>query len=165
MLRETTSSSTALASSAAVRGGAKAPMTVRSCTRCPEPHDGAPMGVKGAVHGGRRLQTWIFTAVDALERRVMSNWHVCKRGDRFAALQPISMGLAGLHLWLDRGPASARGLALRDGSRLRPTYLSDGGLHATRSSSGASSRPGRLRRTRPCMTNGRFAEPAWSIAR
>ena len=21
-------------------------------------------------------------------------WHVCKRGDRFAALQPISMGLA-----------------------------------------------------------------------
>ena len=24
-------------------------------------------------------------------------WHVCKRGDRFAALQPISMGLAGLY--------------------------------------------------------------------
>ena len=40
----------------------------------------------------------------------VSPWHVCKRGDRFAALQPISMGLAG------HGSTAAgadRGLALR----------------------------------------------------
>ena len=48
-------------------------------------------------------------------------WHVCKRGDRFAALQPISMGLAGLYGSTAAG--AARGLALRmdHGSQ----YLSD----------------------------------------
>ena len=54
----------------------------------------------------------------SLERRA---WHVCKRGDRFAALQPISMGLAGLYGSTAAG--AARGLALRmdHGSQ----YLSD----------------------------------------
>ena len=49
------------------------------------------------------------------------DWHVCKRGDRFAALQPISMGLAGLYGSTAAG--AARGLALRmdHGSQ----YLSD----------------------------------------
>ena len=48
-------------------------------------------------------------------------WHVCKRGDRFAALQPISMGLARLYASTSAG--AARGLALRmdHGSQ----YLSD----------------------------------------
>ena len=48
-------------------------------------------------------------------------WHVCKRGDRFAALQPISMGLARLYGSTSAG--AARGLALRmdHGSQ----YLSD----------------------------------------
>ena len=51
----------------------------------------------------------------------------CKRGDRFAALQPISMGLAGLYGSTAAG--AARGLALRmdHGSQ----YLSD---HASRPS-------------------------------
>ena len=38
---------------------------------------------------------WIFTAVEHWNAECVG-WHVCKRGDRFAALQPISMGLAGL---------------------------------------------------------------------
>ena len=48
-------------------------------------------------------------------------WHVCKRGDRFAALQPISMGLA--RLYGSTAAGAARGLALRmdHGSQ----YLSD----------------------------------------
>ena len=65
----------------------------------------------------------------------MLGWHVCKRGDRFAALQPISMGLAGLYGSTAAG--AARGLALRmdHGSRICRT------TSPTRSSSGASSRP------------------------
>ena len=39
---------------------------------------------------------WIFTAVEHWNAECVG-WHVCKRGDRFAALQPISMGLAGLY--------------------------------------------------------------------
>ncbi len=40
---------------------------------------------------------WIFTAVEHWNAECVG-WHVCKRGDRFAALQPISMGLAGLYV-------------------------------------------------------------------
>ena len=36
---------------------------------------------------------WIFTAVDHYGCEVVGR-HVCKRGDRFAALQPVSQGLA-----------------------------------------------------------------------
>ena len=46
---------------------------------------------------------WIFTAIEHWNAECVG-WHVCKRGDRFAALQPISMGLArlswqGLNWW------------------------------------------------------------------
>ena len=53
---------------------------------------------------------WIFTAVEHWNAECLG-WHVCKRGDRFAALQPISMGLAGLYGSTAAG--AARGLALR----------------------------------------------------
>ena len=39
---------------------------------------------------------WIFTAVEHWNAECVG-WHVCKRGDRCAALQPISRGLAGLY--------------------------------------------------------------------
>ena len=63
---------------------------------------------------------WIFTAVEHWNAECVG-WHVCKRGNRFAALQPISMGLAGLYGSTAAG--AARGLALRmdHGSQ----YLSD----------------------------------------
>ena len=63
---------------------------------------------------------WIFTAVEHWNAECVG-WHVGKRGDRFAALQPISMGLAGLYGSTAAG--AARGLALRmdHGSQ----YLSD----------------------------------------
>ena len=66
---------------------------------------------------------WIFTAVEHWNAECVG-WHVCKRGDRFAALQPISMGLAGLYGSTAAG--AARGLALRNGSRLP---VSVGPLH------------------------------------
>ena len=50
---------------------------------------------------------WIFTAVEHWNAECVG-WHVCKRGDRFAALQPISMGLAGLYGSTAAG--AARGL-------------------------------------------------------
>ena len=58
---------------------------------CPEPHVGHRW--RSGVHGGRRLGLDLHRR-RALERRVCRLGHVCKRGDRFAALQPISMGLA-----------------------------------------------------------------------
>ena len=36
---------------------------------------------------------WVFTAVDHFNVEVVGH-HVCKRGDRFAALQPVAQGLA-----------------------------------------------------------------------
>ena len=63
---------------------------------------------------------WIFTAIEHWNAECVG-WHVCKRGDRFAALQPISMGLARLYDSTSAG--AARGLALQmdHGSQ----YLSD----------------------------------------
>ena len=66
---------------------------------------------------------WIFTAVEHWNAECVG-WHVCKRGDRFAALQPISMGLAGLYGSTAAG--AARGAGLADGSRLP---VSVGPLH------------------------------------
>ena len=73
---------------------------------------------RSGVHGGHGWG-WIFTAVEHWNAECVG-WHVCKRGD-FAALQPISMGLAGLYGSTAAG--AARGLALRmdHGSQ----YLSD----------------------------------------
>ena len=96
---------------------------------------------------------WIFTAVEHWNAECVG-WHVCKRGDRFAALQPISMGLAGLYGSTAAG--AARGLALRmdHGSQYRRT------TSPTRSSSGASSRP------TPSSPSPRpTASPSGSIAR
>lgn len=63
---------------------------------------------------------WIFTAIELWNAECVG-WHVCKRGDSFAALQPLSIGLARLHRSTSAG--AARGLALRmaHGSQ----YLSD----------------------------------------
>jgi len=53
---------------------------------------------------------WIFTAVEHWNAECVG-WHVCKKGDRFAAAQPISMGLARLYGSTVAG--AARGLSLR----------------------------------------------------
>lgn len=53
---------------------------------------------------------WIFTAVEHWNAECVG-WHVCKTGDRFAAAQPIAMGLA--RLYGSTAAETARGLALR----------------------------------------------------
>jgi len=53
---------------------------------------------------------WIFTAVEHWNAECVG-WHVCKKGDRFAAAQPISMALA--RLYGSTAAGTARGLFLR----------------------------------------------------
>ena len=64
---------------------------------------------------------WIFTAVEHWNAECVG-WHVCKRGDRFAALQPIGACRA---VWLDRGRRGS-GAGLADGSRLSICRTSSG---------------------------------------
>jgi putative transposase len=63
---------------------------------------------------------WVFAAVEHWNAECVG-WHVCKKGDRYAALQPISMALNNLYGGVQA--EVARGLALRmdHGSQ----YLSD----------------------------------------
>jgi putative transposase len=53
---------------------------------------------------------WLFTAVEHWNAECVG-WHVTKYGDRFAALQPVSMGIKAR--FGSVGAAAARGLALR----------------------------------------------------
>ena len=66
---------------------------------------------------------WVFTAIEHWNAECVG-WHVCKRGDRFAALQPISMGLA--RLYASTSARCGAGAGLADGSRLP---VSVGPLH------------------------------------
>ena len=63
---------------------------------------------------------WIFTAIEHWNAECMG-WHVTKKGDRFAALEPVSQGV--LAQFGHVGQDAARGLAVRmdHGSQ----YLSD----------------------------------------
>ena len=63
---------------------------------------------------------WVFTAVEHWNAECVG-WHVVKRGDRYAALEPISQGLT--NIYGSVGGDVARGLSLRmdHGSQ----YLSD----------------------------------------
>lgn len=53
---------------------------------------------------------WIFSAVEHWSAECVG-WHVCKTGDRFAALEPVAMGLEAIYGSVE--PEVARGLALR----------------------------------------------------
>lgn len=101
----------------------------RSRSKPPKEHDGkiitlAPNLMWGT--DGTRVFTleagwvWIFTAVDHWNAECVG-WHVCKTGDRYAALQPISMALS--RLYGNVGKGIARGLSLRMDHGTQ--YLSD----------------------------------------
>jgi transposase InsO family protein len=63
---------------------------------------------------------WIFIAVEHWNAECVG-WHVCKHGSRFAALEPVAMGLQNLYGSVTAGVA--RGLALRMDHGTQ--YLSD----------------------------------------
>ena len=62
---------------------------------------------------------WVFSAIEHWNAECMG-WHVTKRGDRYAALEPMSQGLTSLYDSL--AADVARGLQLR----------MDHGSHSTR---------------------------------
>ena len=97
----------------------------------PQPHVGH--GRRSGVHGGRRPGAG-YSPPSSIGTPSASAGMRGKRGDRFAALQPISMGLARLYASTS-GCGAGAGLA--DGSRLPGCRTTS----PTRSSSGASSRP------------------------
>lgn len=70
---------------------------------------------------------WTFVAVEHWNTECVG-WHVCKKGDRFAALEPVRMGVR--EIFGSIGPDVARGLQLRNdhGSQ----YLSDHFRHEVR---------------------------------
>lgn len=103
------------------------------------PHRGRPKGAK--THDGKIITlapnlmwgtdgtrvftldegwVWIFTAVEHWNAECVG-WHVCKTGDRYAALQPLSMALSRLYGSVEKG--IARGLSLRMDHGTQ--YLSD----------------------------------------
>lgn len=63
---------------------------------------------------------WVFTALEHWNAECVG-WHVCKTGDRFAALEPIAMGIDRIFGHTDAGVA--RGLSLRMDNGTQ--YLSD----------------------------------------
>lgn len=101
----------------------------RPRTHTEEPHAGtittAAPNVMWGTDGARVFTVddgwvWIFSAVDHWSAECVG-WHVTKIGDRFAALEPISMGLT--HLFGGVEAEVARGLALRMDHGTQ--YLSD----------------------------------------
>lgn len=91
----------------------------RSRPRDPNPHVGEivtrePNVMWGA--DGARVFTveegwgWVFVAVEHWNTECVG-WHVSKRGDRYAALEPIAMGLTKVYGSVEAGVA--RGLSLR----------------------------------------------------
>ena len=53
---------------------------------------------------------WIFTCVEHWNSEILG-WHVCKRGNRFAALEPISMAIE--NQFGEAKPGAVRGTSLR----------------------------------------------------
>ena len=91
----------------------------RSRPRNPNPHVGEIItrepDVMWGTDGARVFTVeegwgWIFAAVEHWNSECVG-WHVSKRGDRYAALEPVSMGLTDIYGSVEAGVA--RGLSLR----------------------------------------------------
>lgn len=70
---------------------------------------------------------WLFSAIEHWNAECVG-WHVCKEGNRFAALEPIAMGMTRIYGSTNAG--AARGLSLRMDHGTQ--YLSDHFLHQVR---------------------------------
>jgi putative transposase len=103
----------------------------RSGYRSPNPHSGrittdAPNVMWGS--DGTKIQTiedgwvWVFSVADHWNTECLG-WHVCKKGDRFAAYAPISQAMKYVYGGVEKG--MARGLQLRtdNGSQYTSDYF------------------------------------------
>ncbi|NGX48414.1 MAG: hypothetical protein K1000chlam3_01807 [Chlamydiae bacterium] len=101
----------------------------RSTYRIPNPHDGRiATDAPGIMWGsdGTKVRTvddgwvWVFSVVEHWNTECVG-WHVCKVGDRFAALEPISQAVKEVYGSLGKGVATGLKLRIDNG----PQYTSD----------------------------------------
>ena len=101
----------------------------RRVYRAPRVHDGRITtdrpGVMWGSDGTNGLtlkegRVWIFSVADHWNTKCMG-WHVCKVGDRFAALEPIYMGIKWMYCAVSKGVAKGLKLRIDHGSQ----YTSD----------------------------------------
>lgn len=103
----------------------------RSFYRPPNPHDGrittdAPNVMWGS--DGTKVATvedgwiWVFSVAEHWNSECLG-WHVCKTGDRFAALEPITQAVKKVYGTLDKGIAAGLQLRIDNGSQYTSDYF------------------------------------------
>ena len=77
---------------------------------------------------GTKVQTvedgwvWVFSVAEHWNSECMG-WHVCKVGDRFAALEPISQAIKKNYVALGKGVATGLKLRIDNGSQYTSDYF------------------------------------------
>jgi len=103
----------------------------RSAYRPPNPHDGRiTTDVPNEMWGsdGTKLRTvddgwvWVFSVTEHWNSECMG-WHVCKTGDRFAALEPVTQAVKQSYGSLGKGVASGLKLRIDNGSQYTSDYF------------------------------------------
>jgi putative transposase len=103
----------------------------RGIYKPPNPHDGrittdAPEVMWGS--DGTKVQTvddgwvWIFSVAEHWNTECLG-WHVCKVGDRFAALEPVSQAVKEVYGTLSKGVAAGLKLRIDNGSQYTSDYF------------------------------------------
>lgn len=103
----------------------------RNHYRPPNPHSGkivtdAPNVMWGS--DGTKIQTiedgwvWVFSVIDHWNTECLG-WHVCKKGDRFAAYVPISQAMKSVYGDLKKGVAKGLRLRIDNGSQYTSDYF------------------------------------------
>jgi len=103
----------------------------RSQYRAPNPHDGriitdAPDEMWGS--DGTKIQTvddgwvWVFSVTEHWNSQCMG-WHVCKIGDRFAALEPVMQAVKARYGALGKGVVNGLKLRIDNGSQYTSDYF------------------------------------------
>lgn len=103
----------------------------RGLYRPPNPHDGrittdSPNIMWGS--DGTKILTvndgwvWIFTVAEHWNTECLG-WHVCKHGDRFAALEPVTQAVKRVYGTLEKGIATGLKLRIDNGSQYTSDYF------------------------------------------
>jgi transposase InsO family protein len=99
--------------------------------RSPNPHEGRiTTDLPGIMWGsdGTKVQTteegwvWVFSVTEHWNTECLG-WHVCKVGDRFAALEPVSQAVRRVYGSLDKGIAAGLKLRIDNGSQYTSDYF------------------------------------------
>jgi putative transposase len=103
----------------------------RNMYRSPNPHEGRiTTDLPGIMWGsdGTKVQTteegwvWVFSVAEHWNTECLG-WHVCKVGDRFAALEPVSQAVRRVYGSLGKGIAAGLKLRIDNGSQYTSDYF------------------------------------------